>query len=69
LSIPDKHNRNQFAANIPKYFVYTVLKGFSFGLIAAMWVIFLTQHRGLSGDYGEQCLERLLITTVEEKHV
>jgi MFS family permease len=28
--------------------VYTALKGFSFGLIAAMWVIFLTQHRGLS---------------------
>ena len=28
--------------------MYTALKGFSFGLIAAMWVIFLTQHRGLS---------------------
>src|SRR5258706_828518 len=39
---------NQFASNIPKYFVYTALKGFSFGLIAAMWVIFLTQHRGLT---------------------
>ena len=28
--------------------MYTALKGFSFGLIAAMWVIFLTQHRGLT---------------------
>ena len=28
--------------------MYTALKGFSFGLIAAMWVIFLTQHHGLS---------------------
>lgn len=39
---------NRFASNIPRYFVYTALKGFSFGLIGAMWVIFLTQHRGLS---------------------
>src|SRR5512132_831873 len=39
---------NRFAANIPRYFVYTALKGFSFGLIGAMWVIFLTQRRGLS---------------------
>jgi MFS family permease len=48
LSISNKHNSGQFALNIPKYFVYTALKGLSFGLIAAMWVIFLTQHRGLS---------------------
>jgi len=39
---------NRFAANIPRYFVYTALKGFGFGLLGAMWVIFLTQHRGLS---------------------
>ena len=39
---------NQFASNIPRYFVYTALKGFGFGLIGAMWVIFLTQHRGLN---------------------
>lgn len=38
----------QFAANIPRYFVYTALKGFGFGLLGAMWVIFLTQQRGLS---------------------
>jgi MFS family permease len=38
----------QFASNIPRYFVYTALKGFGFGLLGAMWVIFLTQHRGLS---------------------
>jgi len=37
-----------FAANIPRYFVYTALKGFGFGLLGAMWVIFLTQQRGLS---------------------
>jgi MFS family permease len=39
---------NQFAPNIPRYFVYAALQGLSFGLIGAMWVIFLTQHRGLS---------------------
>jgi len=32
----------------PRYFLYTALKGFGFGLIGAMWVIFLTQHRGLN---------------------
>ena len=46
MSITNQDN-NPFAANIPKYFVYTVLKGFGFGLFGAMWVIFLTQHRGL----------------------
>lgn len=48
MSIPDKHNRGQFASNIPKYFVYTALKGLGFGLLVAMWVIYLQQHRGLS---------------------
>src|SRR6266545_6545519 len=48
VSIPNQYNSRPFAANIPKYFVYTALKGFGFGLIGAMWVIFLTQHRGLS---------------------
>ncbi len=48
--MPNSQNQHntQFALNIPRYFVYTALKGFSFGLIGAMWVIFLTQHRGLS---------------------
>ena len=38
----------QFSANIPKYFVYKALRGFSFGLITAMWVIYLQQQHGLS---------------------
>ena len=35
-------------SNIPKYFVYTALKGFGFGLFLAVWVIYLQQQRGLS---------------------
>src|SRR6266545_431123 len=48
MSISQNQYNKRFASNIPRYFVYTALKGFSFGLIGAMWVIFLTQHRGLS---------------------
>jgi hypothetical protein len=48
LSISTNHDNSQVAANIHRYFVYTALTGFSFGLIGAMWVIFLTQHGGLS---------------------
>ena len=36
------------ASNIPKYVVYTALKGFGFGLFLAVWVIYLQQQRGLS---------------------
>src|SRR4029453_497094 len=36
------------ASNIPRYFVYTALKGFGFGLFLAVWVIYLQQRRGLS---------------------
>jgi MFS family permease len=36
------------ASNIPRYFVYTALKGFGFGLFVAVWVIFLQEKRGLS---------------------
>lgn len=36
------------ASNIPKYFVYTALKGLGFGLFVATWVIYLQQRRGLS---------------------
>src|SRR5215211_3760658 len=36
------------ASNIPKYFLYTALKGFGFGLFMAVWVIYLQQRRGLS---------------------
>jgi len=46
--IPQNQNNSQFASNIPRYFVYTALKGFSFGLITAMWLIYLQQRRGLS---------------------
>jgi len=48
MNISQNQYNNRLASNIPIYFVYTMLKGFSFGLIGAMWVIFLTQHRGLS---------------------
>ncbi|MCC6454337.1 MAG: MFS transporter [Caldilineaceae bacterium] len=42
------HSNIRFAANIPRYFAYTSLKGLHFGLITAMWVIFLQQQHGLS---------------------
>lgn len=35
------------SSNIPRYFIYTALKGFSFGLFAALWVIYLQEQRGL----------------------
>ena len=40
-----KHN---VASNIPRYFVYTALKGLGFGLFLAVWVIYLQRQRGLS---------------------
>lgn len=41
--------RSQYhSSNISRYFVYTAFKGFGFGLITAMWVIYLQQRRGLS---------------------
>lgn len=40
--------RDLFAPNIPRYFVYMALKGFGYGQMAAIWVIFLQQERGLS---------------------
>ena len=48
MSIPKKNLSGQFAPNIPRYFVYTALKGFGFGLIMAIWVIYLQQQRGLN---------------------
>jgi predicted MFS family arabinose efflux permease len=47
-STADNQPNSRFAANIPRYFVYTALKGFGFGLITAMWLIYLQQRRGLS---------------------
>jgi MFS family permease len=44
---PDRYS-TRFASNIPRYFAYTALKGLNFGLITAMWVIFLQQQHGLS---------------------
>jgi MFS family permease len=40
--------KSNVASNIPRYFVYTALKGFGFGLFVAVWVIYLQQRRGLS---------------------
>jgi MFS family permease len=48
LSTSQDPLHRQFAANVPRYFVYTALKGFGFGLITAMWLIYLQQRRGLS---------------------
>jgi hypothetical protein len=28
------------ASNIPRYFVYTALKGFGFGLFVALWLVY-----------------------------
>jgi len=47
MRIPRQHRR-QVGSNIPGYFVYTALKGFGFGLFAAIWVIYLQERRGLS---------------------
>jgi MFS family permease len=48
MGIDSHHNRAWFASNVPRYFAYTALKGLHFGLITAMWVIFLQQQHGLS---------------------
>jgi MFS family permease len=37
-----------FASNIPRFYWYTALKGFGFGLFVALWLIYLQQQRGLS---------------------
>ena len=36
------------ASNIPRYVVYTALKGVGFGLFLPIWVIYLQQQRGLT---------------------
>jgi Arabinose efflux permease len=48
MPIPDQHYRIQFASNIPRFFFYTAIKGWGFGLFAALWVIYLQEQRGLS---------------------
>jgi MFS family permease len=37
-----------FASNVPRFFLYTALQGFAFGLITALWLIYLLQRRGLT---------------------
>jgi MFS family permease len=48
MSNSKKHNNPHFASNIPRYFLYTAFQGFGFGLMLAIWVIYLQQRRGLS---------------------
>src|SRR6266508_648831 len=48
MNIPQNQHNSPLESNIPRYFIYTALKGFSFGLITAMWLIYLQQRRGLS---------------------
>jgi MFS family permease len=48
MTITGHTSQDPFAANIPKYFLYTALKNLGFGLFVAIWVIYLQQRRGLS---------------------
>jgi MFS family permease len=48
MSIPKEQSSNKFSPNIPRYFLYIACQGVSFGLMLAIWVIFLQQRRGLS---------------------
>jgi MFS family permease len=48
MSISEKHQINRFASNISRSFLYTAIKGFGFGLFAALWVIYLQRQRRLS---------------------
>lgn len=36
------------ASNLPRYFIYAACKGLNFGLVTAIWVIFLQRQYGLS---------------------
>ncbi len=40
--------KGSVSSNIPRYVIYTALKGVGFGLFLPIWVIFLQQQRGLS---------------------
>ncbi len=48
MNDPKRRYSRQFSSNIPRYFLYTALKGFGFGLITAIWVIYLQRQRGLT---------------------
>jgi MFS family permease len=41
-------DRTPFSTNISKYLVYTIFKGFHFGLITAIWVIFMQELHGVT---------------------
>src|SRR6266498_1841281 len=41
-------SKAQLTRNVPKYFLYAILKNLGFGLFVAVWVIYLQQRRGLN---------------------
>jgi fucose permease len=48
MTTSERQSNAEFAANIPKYFLYIMLKGLSFGVVTAIWVIFVQRQHGLS---------------------
>ncbi|MBA3944865.1 MAG: MFS transporter [Herpetosiphonaceae bacterium] len=48
MQLSNTDQGDDYASNIPRYFVYIALKGFGFAPIAVLWVIYLQQQRGLS---------------------
>jgi MFS family permease len=42
------HPNERFASNIPKFYLYSILKGLNFGLLSATWVIYLQRQHGLN---------------------
>ncbi len=39
---------DRFASNIPKFYLYTILKGLNFGILTATWVIYLQRQHGMN---------------------
>src|SRR3954452_25264671 len=48
MSSPAINQSNGCASNIPKFYLYTILKGLNFGLLTATWVIYLQRQHGLN---------------------
>src|SRR5438128_12269471 len=48
INIAAKDPGDPFASHIPRFFLYTAFEGFGFGLITAVWLIYLLQRRGLT---------------------
>src|SRR5215217_4259614 len=42
------HQNERFASNIPKFYLYSILKGLNFGLLSATWVIYLQRQHSLN---------------------